>query len=187
MFFPVAGALVLAWILYARFGTKPVPSSAPPEVVSRLLIIKESRLHQIDSTEPFMGWMLETNAFGGLQSRSFVSNGFLEGVSEGFFTNGQRQVLEHFRAGVSHGKRTKWHPNGVRASEATVVQGRLHDRFLAWHEDGSLAQEVLMKEGQPHGRSRSFYPSGYLKAESMVLEGKVTEQHFWEEGERRNP
>jgi antitoxin component YwqK of YwqJK toxin-antitoxin module len=46
-----------------------------------------------------------------------VSNGQLNGVSEGWFTNGVLQIREHFMDGSSEGPVTKWHSSGAKLSE----------------------------------------------------------------------
>ncbi len=182
----LAGALVLL-AGTTLFLARPRPSSSPPppEIPRAGLILKEGRLFQEGAPGPFTGWMRETNASGGLLSRSSISNGVLEGVSEGYHTNGQLQVVEHFRAGVSHGPRTKWHANGTKASVAQVIDGKLDGWFIRWAEDGSLAEEMPMKGGNVHGVSRSYYPSGCLKGEARLRNGTLVEQQFWPDGERR--
>ena len=181
------GALaLLGWTVWLLVPARKPPAPLP-EVQRTLLTLLEGRLHLVGATNAFTGWMIETNAQGGLRSRSSISNGLLEGASEGYHTNGQRQVLEHFRAGTSHGPRTKWYPNGRKASETQVADGKLEGLFVRWAEDGSLAEEIPMKDGQPDGLSRSYYPSGCVKAEALMKGGKLVEQHFWPDGERRLP
>lgn len=82
-------AVALLILLFIRQSKPAEPSPTLPEVQSRLLTIKEGRLQLNGQTNAFLGWMMETNAHGGLLSRSFVSNGVLEGTSEGYYTNGQ--------------------------------------------------------------------------------------------------
>lgn len=162
------------------------PRPAPPTEVSRKsLVVLDGRLCLRDQTNFFTGIMVDTDDNARLRSRSVVSNGLLEGVSEGFYTNGQRQVVEHFRAGVSHGLRTKWHPNGRKLSEVMIIGGKLDGTFRRWFEDGSLAEEIEMNQGSPDGLSRSFYPSGFLRAQARMEAGKLLEQKSWKDGECR--
>jgi antitoxin component YwqK of YwqJK toxin-antitoxin module len=163
-----------------RFEPNP-----PAEVLRSSLVLLDGRLCLRGQTNPFTGIMVEAGESGVLLSRSAVSNGLLEGLCEGFHTNGQRQVAEYFRAGVSDGLRTKWHPNGRKLSQATIVGGKLHGTFRRWFEDGALAEEIEMNQGNPHGLSRSFYPSGFLKAEARMQAGKMLDQKFWKDGEYR--
>jgi hypothetical protein len=180
---------VVALLALAAFGVRRMfrPAGPAPVLPRAELALRDGRLCVTQSGLPFTGWMTETNAVGGLLSRSSVSNGLLEGVSEGYHTNGQLQVREHFRGNISHGPRTKWHANGVKASEATVVSGKLEGWFVRWAEDASLAEEISMKAGQPDGPSRSYFPSGCIKAEVVLQAGKVVKQQYWEDGQQRVP
>ena len=122
-----------------------------------------------------------------LKSRSAVSNGLLHGLSQGWYTNGQQQVEEHFVAGTSHGLRTKWHPNGQKLSEVNILSGKLEGKFRSWHDNGAPAEEVELTHGQPDGLSKAWFPSGFLKSQVTLRNGKVVEKQFYKDGEYREP
>lgn len=154
------------------------PEVAPAAVSRTNLVLLAGRLCLSGQTNAFTGLMIEHMADGSLRSRSTVTNGLLHGLSEGWHTNGQLQVAEHFQAGVSHGLRTKWQPDGTKLSEAVIIDGRLHGPFRRWHENGTLAQEMEMKNGQPDGIAKAWFPNGSLKSESTIQSGKVVTQKF---------
>lgn len=159
--------------------------AAKQEVLRERLTLREGTLCQDGAPRvPFAGSMVERYEDGGIKSRSAVSSGVLEGLSEGWYTNGQKQVEERFHAGVSHGLRTKWYEGGQKFSEANIVAGKIEGVFRRWHDNGVLAEEIAMKAGQPDGLSRAYFPSGSLKAEATLRNGKVMEQHFWKDGEQ---
>ncbi len=149
------------------------------------LILKESRFFESDGVTPFSGVVFATYDGGELKSRSTVSNGLLHGLSQGWHTNGQQQVEEHYVAGTSHGLRTKWHPNGQKLSEVTVVVGKLQGTYRSWHENGERAEEVELNDGQPDGLARAYFPSGFSKSQVTLRNGKVVDQKFWKDGEHR--
>lgn len=157
----------------------------PPELdVSRAaLVLREGRLYQTGQTVPFTGRMIETFPDGTLQSRSRLAQGVLEGLSEGWHTNGQLAVQEWFHAGRSDGVRVKWYPNGAKLSEAQIVGGKIEGTFRRWYEDGTLAEEIQMRAGQPEGLSRAYYPGGAPKAEAQLRDGRVLERKSWPENE----
>jgi antitoxin component YwqK of YwqJK toxin-antitoxin module len=180
----VAGILLAtAMFILLRPGYKP----ALPEVDRAELTMIDGRLHRQRELAPFTGIMIERYPDGKVQSRSSISNGLLEGLSEGWYTNGQKQVVEHFHAGVSHGQRIKWHPTGAKLSEANIVQGKIEGVFRRWHENGVLAEEIPMKEGQPDGLSRAYYPNGRLRAEARLNAGRLLEQKFWADDPKPQP
>jgi antitoxin component YwqK of YwqJK toxin-antitoxin module len=173
----VAGVIFLAH----RHGSR---LTAPlPEVHRKNLELRAGRWYEPGQTNGFTGVLLDTYDDEALRSRSTVSNGALHGLSQGWHTNGQQQVEEHFQAGTSHGVRTKWYEDGTKLSEAMIVDGKLHGTFRRWHPNGSLAEEVVMKQGEPEGISRAYYPSGFLKAEAHLLGGRVLERQSWRDGE----
>lgn len=120
-----------------------------------------------------------------LRSRSLVHDGKLNGLSEGWYADGQQQVAEIFIEGKSHGVRVKWHRNGVKEAEDTIEHGKLSGPCRKWHDNGQLAEEMTMVNGQADGRARSWHEDGSQKAEVTMEMGKVVEQQFWEEG--KNP
>lgn len=132
---------------------------------------------------PVTGWIVDHLPAGGLKFRSFVREGRLDGLSEGWHTNGQVQVREHFRGGVAEGPVGKWHPNGVKASEGTAREGRLEGEFSRWHDNGTLSEQFRLVSGQPHGIARAWFPSGHQKAETELDHGKVVRHRFWPDGE----
>ena len=172
----VLGAIVV--VRHWRFA-----SARPPvqEVWREHLVLREGRWLLAGTTNRFTGLMIERRPDGALQARSQVSDGLLEGLSEGWHTNGIKQIEEHFHAGVSHGPRVKWHPNGQKLSEVQVVDGKLEGIFRRWHDNGQLAEEITLKAGQPEGLSRAFYPNGRLKAEATLHNGQPIKQQFYPE------
>ena len=162
------------------FRNKP---AALPEVLSSELTQRDGLLYHGQQTQPFSGFILEKYSSGGLKSRSTVHAGVLDGLSEGWHTNGHVQVREFFKKGVSHGLREKWNENGIKLSAGTIVEGKHEGIFRRWHENGVLAEEVTMRQGEPDGLSRSFYSSGFLKMQVTLKSGKVAEKKSWADGE----
>ena len=166
--------------------SRPEPA-ALPEVPRSSLVLKAGRLHRPAQSAPFTGTVIEYFAPGRLQSRSVISNGLLHGLSEGWHTNGIRQVAEPFVHGVSAGVRLKWYPNGAKQSEAVIVNGKLNGIFRRWHENGQLAEQIELRDDQPAGLSMAYYPSGCLKVRARVENGKVFDKETFADGEVKTP
>lgn len=179
-------AVVIAVWLVRRpaSGLRPAVAAAAPEVSRTNLVFQDKRLHLAGQTAPFNGWMLEHHPDGILRSRSSVSNGLLHGVSQGWHTNGQLQVEEHFCEGISHGLRTKWYPSGAKLSEAAIANGKLNGSFLRWHENGVPSEQIEFVNDQPEGVSLAWFPSGSPKARVLTQSGKPVDRQFWKDGER---
>lgn len=166
------------WILRS-----PAPPGQPALGLDELVRVDGRLVLRSATNQPFTGWLVEPHADGTLKSRSQIVRGVLNGVSEGWYTNGHIQVREHFTEGVANGMRVKWHANGATQSVATIVQGKVQGRFLRWFEDGTLSEDVPMQDGQPEGVSWAYYPSGFVKAEVRLKAGQIVEQRFWNDGE----
>jgi antitoxin component YwqK of YwqJK toxin-antitoxin module len=167
--------------------SRPEPPPAPPEVPRAALVLKDGRLYRPNQSAPFTGVIVERYESRQLQSRSVVSNGVLHGLSEGWHTNGLRQVEEHFVNGVAEGVRLKWHPSGAKLSEATIVGGKLHGTFRRWDEQGRLAEQIALVADQPHGESVAFFPSGCVKTRVRLERGQVVSRASFKDGEVPGP
>lgn len=172
----VTAALLLAAAIGAWLHFRPASRpgvAAPPELTRHELVFTNGLNFRRGDTNPFTGFLTEHYAAGGPRSRSALSNGLLHGLSQGWHTNGQLQVEEHFAGGVSHGPRTRWFADGTKESEATIVRGTIEGVFRKWHPNGALAQEISMSNGVPHGVSRAFAPDGALKNEVSLSNGVI--------------
>lgn len=185
----IAFGLVLGGLLAAVLtGCSPTaPLAPPPEVPRASLVLKDGKLFRPAQGEPFTGTVVEHYPHKQLQSRSLVSNGVLHGLSEGWHTNGVRQVAEHFVNGVSEGVRVKWHPNGTKLSEAAIVKGKLNGNFRRWEENGKLAEQIELVDDVPHGESLAFFPSGCVKTRVRLERGQVVNRETFKDGEVPGP
>ena len=174
----MAGILCFLWL-----PTTPVKTPPLKERLRSELVLRDGCL--LDHGTPFTGAVLECYENGQMKSRSGVSNGLLEGLSEGWFTNGELQVSEYFTKGVSNGLRTKYHENGKKLSEANVATGTIDGLYQRWHENGILAERVHLINGVPDGEAASYFPDGSLKAQVRLDHGTVVEQRFAKRGEPR--
>jgi antitoxin component YwqK of YwqJK toxin-antitoxin module len=175
--------IVLVGIGVVLWQGRP-PASEPASELASNLVRRDGRLYSPAASAPFIGWMVEHYPDAVLKSKSWVSNGQLNGVSEGWFTNGVLQIREHFVDGTSEGPVLKWHASGAKLSEGIARRGQLEGTFRRWHESGQLAEELVLQAGQPEGVARSWFLSGCLKAEVTLKSGQVLTQKFWKDGER---
>lgn len=155
------------------------------EVDRSTLALRDGALYRVGDTTPFTGLMVERYPDGTLKSRASISRGVLDGLTEGWHTNGQLQVREYFHRGLSDGTRVKWYANGAVESEAQIAAGKLEGTFRRWRPDGSLAEKVQLRDNLPDGISMAYYPSGFLKRRVQLEAGKVVAEESWNDGEHR--
>lgn len=179
----VAGFLVLGLLVFLAIKFfKQHQTVAPVEKFRNELVFKEGRLYETNGTMLFAGFVCDKYDDGKLKSRSAVSNGLLEGLSQGWWTNGALQVTEIFSNGISNGIRTKFYPGGSTQSVANIVAGQMQGLFRTWHENGKPAEQVTLTNGVADGLAYSYHPDGSLKARVRLDHGNVLEQKFWEPG-----
>ena len=179
-------ALCLAGGLGLFFARRSGSSvAAPHETLRRELVQKDGRWYRRGETHPFTGAMADYSPGGARLSLCQVSNGLLNGLSQTWYTNGQLQVSEHFKKGVSNGFREKWYQIGTRLSQATIFEGKVSGTFQSWHDNGQLSEQIEMKLGKAEGTAWAYYPSGFLKAETTVQDGQILARKLWKDGERR--
>ena len=177
----VAVALSFGWVRFHRSGSN---AADQPERTATQLIRQADRLCDKEGGRPFTGWLVERYPDSLLKSRSWLSNGVLQGLSEGWYTNATLQVREQFTGGVSEGTVTRWREDGSKLSEGTAHNGKLEGLFRRWHPTGQLAEVVPFHAGVPDGLSHAWHPDGSLKAEVRHQNGTVSERHFWKPGDK---
>ena len=190
--------MTLGGVFLGLAGCVEAPKEKLPLVTLEELQKEDDGLRLKSTGELFKGYLVEyyppsnkTNKLeqvedGGsqLKSRSVIRGGKLNGLSEGWYTDGQQQVAEVFVDGKSHGVRLKWHRNGQKTAEDSIVKGELNGPCYKWHDNGQLAEEMVMVDGLADGQARSWHQDGSQKAQVTLEMGKVIEQKFWEEAEK---
>jgi hypothetical protein len=177
----VAVAMTFVWVRFHRTGSN---SPDQPERTATQLVRQADRLCDKEGGRPFTGWLVERYSDSVVKSRSWLSNGVLHGLSEGWYTNGTLQVREQFASGVSEGTVTRWREDGSKLSEGTAHNGKLEGLFRRWHPTGQLAEEVPFHAGVPDGLSHAWHPDGSLKAEVRHINGTLGDRHYWKPGDK---
>jgi antitoxin component YwqK of YwqJK toxin-antitoxin module len=168
------GAIGLALLVtYLETRQRPKSAEATVEVDRKELVLKDGLLVRNGGSNAFTGLMLESYPDGTLQSRSAVSNGLLEGFSEGWHTNGVLAVRESFVGGRSHGVRTKWDAASNRIAESSIREAKIHGFHREWYTNGQLALDAEMVEGQPHGMVQRWSSAGLLIGQWVLSNGVV--------------
>ena len=189
--------MTLGGVFLGLVGCAQAPKEKLPLATLDELQKEDDGLHLKSTGELFKGYLVEyypaskTNKLeqvvgkgSQLKSRSVIRGGKLNGLSEGWYSDGQQQVAEVFVDGKSHGVRVKWHRNGQKSAEDSIVNGELNGPCHKWHDNGQLAEEMAMVEGLADGQARSWHSDGSQKAQVTLEMGKVIEQKFWGKSEK---
>jgi len=184
-------AAIIMLVIGAGFIVFQIYRSNPPDVVLQEFDLAEltnqnDRLYVIGQTNAFTGVMTESYPDGSVKSKSEIADGRMHGKSEGFFLNGQKQIEEYFKLGVSDGIRTHWDTNGIKESEGRIVHGEFDGEYRKWHTNGQIAEQIFFEKGKPHGVAKSWYPSGFLKSRVEMEVGETKQRETWNDTEKRD-
>jgi antitoxin component YwqK of YwqJK toxin-antitoxin module len=83
-----------------------------------------------------------------LMERRYYSNGKKTGVYEGWWANGKKRLLYHFKNGEYEGN------------------------CIDWSDKGSLVSSMNYVNGYESGLQQQFYENGKVKANYMMLDGR---------------
>lgn len=167
------GAAVAGW--YFRPHSKPDPA----EVLRADLVLRDGVLHYHGEAGNYSGLLVENYGPGRRKLAIEIRNGKPDGVSRGWFDNGQQEVEEHFVEGVSHGERTRWYRNGARHSLEQIDHGKVSGPYSEWYDNGQLAVKMTLRDGQPDGLAEAWHRSGALKSRSHLARGKILDRAFF--------
>lgn len=123
----------------------------------------------------------------GCVGKNSEGNYRLEGLWSYFYKDGAKEAEGEYRAGNAAGERgptgilldgrhgtwVMWHPNGQKASEATLRDGKTLGVFTKWHPNGQKASEVTFRDGKPEGVSKAWHPNGQKSWETTYRDGNL--------------
>lgn len=178
------GVLLLvsgSWYFFGPVQEDPVPEGAVFERTLQQLEKRGDMLFEPGAAAPFRGLLIDSYPGGLRKIRIEIAGGKPNGLSRGWYANGQLEVEEHFVAGVASGKRVRWYENGQKRSEAQIENGEITGTFIQWHDNGQKAAEAALVSGEPEGLSRGWYPSGARKSLVEIRGGEVVSREYWED------
>jgi antitoxin component YwqK of YwqJK toxin-antitoxin module len=179
----VAGLVGLVLLLQLMWPEPAPVITDSGELTMADLDLRDGVLYLQNGNEIFTGTFVENYGMDSLKLAIEIRKGVADGLTRGWYDNGQLEVEETFVNGVSNGTRTRWYDNGIKKSEAMIVDGVLNGRFLKWHINGQKAAEVTMTESQPHGLALAWHPSGSLKSRVQLDHGVPVEEEFFPDTE----
>jgi antitoxin component YwqK of YwqJK toxin-antitoxin module len=143
------------------------------------LVLRDGVLYLPGQTKPFSGLLVEDYAPGKRKAAIPIAAGKADGISRGWFDNGQIEVEETFVHGTSEGTRQRWFTNSQLRSQEPIVHGQLAGHYTEWHDNGRKAAEMDFVAGQPDGVAMAWHRSGQPKSRTRLSAGKVVEQQFF--------
>ena len=88
-------------LIFQRPPAIQLPPAKPLETLRHDLVQSNGLWYRNGETKPFNGLMADYNTNGARLALCCISNGMANGLCETWYTNGQIQVRENFKDGVS--------------------------------------------------------------------------------------
>lgn len=145
----------------------------PRSLTRDALDLRDGVLFVRHEPTPFDGLLVENYPGGARKLMIEIHQGLADGVSLGWFENGQLEVEEHFVGGRSHGRRTRWYPSGQRRCVAFIVLGRIEGVYEEWHPNGRKGMEITYRNGKPDGEARAWSETGVAQPPRVYRNGEL--------------
>ena len=140
----------------------------------------EELLYAPTQQTPYTGWVKSMCGNGKIRLLSLYQykDGKLDGLSTGWWKNGQKEFERNYKDGKEDGLQTRWYENGKKKGEANAKDGEPHGLVLQWHENGQKDYEGNFKDGKWDGPMNEWYENGKKKGEGNYKDGKLDGLHL---------
>lgn len=112
-----------------------------------------------------------------------LREGDLEGVSRGYWPNGQKRYEENFENGDQAGEQKYYHSNGQLRRSYMVVEGEIDGEMKAYSDDGKL----IWVRYYSHGRLKGYAyegSDGNLVPMKEIEDGNAKVEAFYANGQK---
>lgn len=120
--------------------------------------------------KPFSGYLISRYS----NDANFLKQGYLDGtlngMTTGFYPNGQVLYSRPYLNGEKHGEHVGYHENGKREFRYYFVNGFSEGNHKKWYADGSLLSDMNYQNGKERGKQQVWRPDGKLRANYVVHE-----------------
>ena len=136
----------------------------------------EEILYFPNSDTPYTGKVIGSRDPSGKPWELFnYKDGKLDGLSTGWYENGQKEYEINYKDGKVDGLATGWYENGQKKYENNWKDGDRDGLSTSWYENGQKELEHNYKDGEKDGLSTSWYENGQKEYENNWKDGKRDE------------
>jgi len=100
-----------------------------------------------------------------------LKDGLENGLSRGWYANGQIEYEANYKEGAEDGLYREWSEDGQLLSEGNYKDGLEDGLFREWHENGQLWYIENYKDGVEDGLYREWSEDGQLLSEGYYKDG----------------
>ena len=158
-----------------RINSIPVaPRLEPTLVVPNLsseLTLKNDSLFFRNKKMSGVLYSLSTKSNDTVSIKSYV-NGVLDGISKGWYSNGQLMETRSYKNGQKNGSQIAYFENGQMKFEFIAENDRYEGELREWNSDGRLIHLATFENGQEAGAQKMWYDNGKVRANYVIIKGK---------------
>ena len=122
-------------------------------------------------TEDGFGISLEDTGYGLRYEWYYKDGKRVDGVSKGWYPNGQIKTINTYKDGKLDGLWTGWYSDGQKKWEYTYKDGKEDGVYTIWYENGQKESERTYKEGKLDGLRTGWYENGEKILEKTYKDG----------------
>ena len=111
------------------------------------------------SDTPYTGKVFGLDEKNGERFEFLFKDGKRDGLSIGWYGNGQKGLEGNFKDGKRDGLRTEWYENGQKKHEINYKDGKRDGLSIGWHENGQKLGEVNFKDNEFVVGSEKYFNS----------------------------
>ncbi|MDA0813802.1 MAG: hypothetical protein O3C21_15605 [Verrucomicrobia bacterium] len=93
------------------------------------------------------------------------------GKQFGTFFGGAKAFVHEYSDGFEDGMHQGWNPAGEPEYERPYLDGKKHGRWKIWGAGGRLLSDQAFNHGRQIGSSKTWFPNGQLREESQFVHG----------------
>tara|TARA_B100000287_G_scaffold16556_1_gene16649 strand:- start:166 stop:708 length:543 start_codon:yes stop_codon:yes gene_type:complete len=102
-----------------------------------------------------------------------------DGISRGWYSNGQLKCEWTWKDGERNGLQTQWNPDGTKEWEGYYKDGKKHGLRTWYYGNGQKKWEGVWKNGEQDGVWTHWYDNGEKQKEETFKDDKLISKKEW--------
>lgn len=127
-------------------------------------------VYQVGKGKPFTG-VVESKYLGESLKWNY-ENGVLNGVSKGYYENGNLKYEQNYKNGILDGKMKLYYENGKIEVDGNYKNGKAEGVWKSYYEDGKLKGEGKFGNGNREGVWKKYSEDGKVIQEENFKNGE---------------
>lgn len=128
--------------------------------------------YQVDKENVKNGQSFSYFSTGEIETEENYKAGELTGKRTIYFKSGGIEIEEFYKDNVIHGPYKVFYENGQLNVEVDYQDGKMQGLLKRYFETGDLMEEVNMKDNEENGPFKEYYQNGQVQWDGQYLNGE---------------